>query len=66
MDGKLKRKSLAQKLLLSFVGCIAVLLLLALPLFYFLTESFYAEDMINIIQAVNKGNLSLRLILKKI
>ena len=55
MDGKLKRKSLAQKLLLSFVGCIAVLLLLALPLFYFLTESFYAEDMINIIQAVNKG-----------
>ena len=42
-------------MLLSFVGCIAVLLLLALPLFYFLTESFYAEDMIDIIQAVNKG-----------
>ena len=55
MDGKLKRKSLAQKMLFSFVGCIAVLLLLALPLFYFLTESFYAEDMIDIIQAVNKG-----------
>lgn len=55
MDGRLKRKSLTQKMLLSFVGCIAVLLLLALPLFYFLTESFYAEDMIDIIQAVNKG-----------
>lgn len=51
----MKRKSLSQKMLLSFVGCIAVLLLLALPLFYFLTERFYAEDMIDIIQAVNKG-----------
>lgn len=52
----MKRKSLSQKMLLSFVGCIAVLLLLALPLFYFLTERFYAEDMIDIIQAVNKGH----------
>lgn len=51
----MKRKSMSQKMLLSFVGCIAVLLLLALPLFYFLTERFYAEDMIDIIQAVNKG-----------
>ena len=47
--------SLSKKMLGSFVVCITVLLLLATPLFYFLTERFYAEDMIDIIQAVNGG-----------
>lgn len=47
--------SLSKKMLGSFVVCITVLLLLATPLFYFLTERFYAEDMIDIIQAVKGG-----------
>ena len=55
MDGTMKKKSLSQKMLMQFVICIAILLLLATPLFYFLTERFYAEDMIDIIQAVNAG-----------
>ena len=47
--------SLSKKMLGSFVVCITVLLMLATPLFYFLTERFYAEDMIDIIQAVKGG-----------
>lgn len=51
----LKSRSLSQKMLMQFVACIAVLLLLATPLFYFLTEHYYAEDMIGIIEAVGRG-----------
>lgn len=55
MGGMVMRKSLSQKMLIPFVGCIVVLLLLATPAFYFLTERFYAEDMIDIIEAVQAG-----------
>lgn len=47
--------SLSRKMLTQFVVCIAVLLLLATPLFYFLTKNYYAEDMIDIIEAVGQG-----------
>lgn len=50
-----QRRSLSQKMLAQFVLCIAVLLLLATPVFYFLTKYYYAEDMIDIIEAVGQG-----------
>ncbi len=53
MDGIMK--SLSRKMLTQFVACIAVLLALATPLFYFLTKHYYAEDMADIIEAVEQG-----------
>lgn len=53
MDGTMK--SLSRKMLTQFAICIAVLLALATPLFYFLTKCYYAEDMIDIIEAVEQG-----------
>ena len=47
-------KSLSRKMLMQFAASIAVLLLLATPLFYFLTKHYYAEDMIDIIEAVGQ------------
>lgn len=43
------------KSLTQFIVCVAILLLLATPLFYWLTKSFYAEDMIDIVEAVQQG-----------
>lgn len=51
----MKKKSLMYKSLTQFIICVAILLLLATPLFYWLTKSFYAEDMIDIIEAVQQG-----------
>lgn len=51
MDRTMKERSLTRKMLTLFVVCIAVLLTLATPLFYYLTKNYYAEDMINIIEA---------------
>ena len=48
-------RSLSGKMLTQFASCIAALLLLATPAFYFLTRHFYAEDMIDIIEAVGQG-----------
>lgn len=55
MDGTMKKKSLMYKSLTQFIVCVAILLLLATPLFYWLTKSFYAEDIIDIIEAVQQG-----------
>jgi len=55
MDGTMKKKSLMYKSLTQFIVCVAILLLLATPLFYWLTKSFYSEDMIDIIEAVQQG-----------
>lgn len=55
MGGMMKEKSLMRKSLTRFIAFVAVLLLLATPLFYWLTKSFYAEDMIDIIEAVQCG-----------
>lgn len=51
----MKKKSLMYKSLTQFIVCVAILLLLATPLFYWLTKNFYAEDMIDIIEAVQQG-----------
>lgn len=47
-------RSLSRKMLTQFVACTAALLL-ATPLFYCLTKWFYAEDMIDLIEAVRMG-----------
>ena len=54
MDGEMK-KSLTRKSLEQFIGCVAILLVLAAPLFYLLTRNFYAEDMTDLIEAVRDG-----------
>lgn len=51
----MKKWSLSRKMLTQFVVCMTVLLLLATPLFYFLTKHYYAEDMIDIVEAVGQG-----------
>lgn len=45
-------KSLLDKMLIQFIVCLIIILLLATPLFYWLTKNFYAEDMMEIIKAV--------------
>ena len=61
----MKNQSLSRKMLTQFTACIAVLLLLATPLFYFLTKHYYAEDMIDIIEAVGQGQPILTLDLEE-
>ncbi len=51
----MRRKSLMRKSLTQFIVCATLLLMLATPLFYLLTKDFYAEDMIDIIDAVRQG-----------
>lgn len=51
----MKKRSLMYKSLTQFIICVGILLLLATPLFYWLTKNFYAEDMIDIIEAVQQG-----------
>ena len=48
-------KSLLSKTLLRFAICTVVIFVLTAPLFYMLTKNFYAEDMIDIIEAVELG-----------
>lgn len=50
-----KEKSLMYKSLTQFICCVSVLLVLAIPLFYLLTKNFYAEDMIDLIEAMQSG-----------
>lgn len=52
---RMKKRSLMYKTLTQFISCVVILLLLATPVFYWLTKSFYAEDMIDIIEAVQQG-----------
>lgn len=51
----MSKTSLMRKSLTQFIICVAVLLVLSMPLFYWLTKNFYAEDMIDIIEAVGTG-----------
>lgn len=44
-----------RKLLTQFVICVAILLILATPVFYWLTKSYYAEDMGDLIEAMQAG-----------
>ena len=48
-------KSLLSKTLTLFACCAAVCFVLTVPLFYLLTKYYYAEDMMDIIEAVNQG-----------
>lgn len=50
-----KMKSLMRKSMTRLVTCIAVLFALAVPAFYFLTKDYYAEDMADLIEAVQAG-----------
>lgn len=51
-----KTKSLMRKSMTRFVACIATLFVLAAPAFYLLTKNYYAEDMADLIEAVQSGN----------
>lgn len=44
------RKSMTQ-----FIACIAILFAIAAPAFYYLTKNYYAEDLDDLIEAVQKG-----------
>lgn len=51
-----KEKTLIYKVLREFTVCAAVLFVLSAPLFYLLTKQFYAEDMIDVVEAVQQGH----------
>ncbi len=51
----MRQRSLIYKLMSQFVVCVAVLFMLAAPLFYWLTENYYAEDMADLREAVVQG-----------
>lgn len=49
-------KTLLRKTSSRIIGCIALVFILTAPLFYLITRQFYAEDMIDIIESVERGN----------
>lgn len=49
-------KTLLQKTSIRLVGSIAAVFILTAPLFYLITRYFYAEDMIDIIESVERGD----------
>ena len=51
----MKQKSLMRKSLTQFIICVTILMVLAAPLFYLLTENYYAEDVKDVIEAVQRG-----------
>ena len=51
-----RMKSLLNKPLMQFIICAVILLLIATPLVYFLVEHYYAEDLIEIMNAAEQGN----------
>lgn len=51
----MKAKSLTRRSLTQLAACVIMLLLLATPVFYWLTTNFYAEDMIKVINTVKEG-----------
>ena len=50
-----RRTSLLSKTLRLFVSCVTICFVLTAPLFYLLTKYYYAEDMIDIIEAMSRG-----------
>ncbi len=55
-NGKRKQRSLLRKSMTQFVVCIFALFVLAMPLFYWLTKNYYAEDMEDLVTAVQAGH----------
>lgn len=51
----MRKRSLLNKTLMQFIACTAALLLLATPLFYWLTKLYYAEDLIEVIENIEQG-----------
>lgn len=52
---KRRQRSLLRKSMTQFVVCVSVLFVLAMPIFYWLTKSYYAEDMADLVEAVRAG-----------
>lgn len=50
-----RQRSLLRKSMTQFVACISILFVLAMPLFYWLTRNYYAEDMEDLVEAVQAG-----------
>ena len=50
----MKKRSLMNKSLTRFIICVAILLVAATPLFYLLTKNYYAEDVIDLIEAMRQ------------
>lgn len=48
-------KSLLHKSMTQFCVCVVILFALAAPMFYYLTKNYYAEDMEDLIEAVQRG-----------
>jgi two-component system OmpR family sensor kinase len=48
-------KSLLNKNLWQFIGCMLVILILATPLFYLLTRDYYSEEMIEAVKNISSG-----------
>lgn len=51
----MKEKNLMRKSLTQFIVCVAILLVLATPVFYWLTTNYYAEDMGDLMEAMRMG-----------
>ncbi len=49
-------KTLLHKTSVRIIGCVAAVFILTAPLFYLITRYFYAEDMIDIIESVERGD----------
>lgn len=52
----MKTHSLTHRTMVQFFICTVVIFLLMAPLFYLLTKHFYAEDLIDLIEAVKNGH----------
>ncbi len=55
MDRRMRRSNLIDKAMLQFTICVTILMLLATPLFYWLTKHYYAEDLILVIDTIKHG-----------
>lgn len=51
----MKQRKLIRKSLLQFIVCVTILLLVATPVFYWLTKNFYAEDIADLMEAFQRG-----------
>lgn len=52
----MKKRSLIHKTMSQFFICTAVIFILMTPVFYLITKYFYAEDLIDVIKAVESGD----------
>lgn len=51
----MRKSNLIDKAMLQFTICVTILMLLATPLFYWLTKHYYAEDLILVIDTIKHG-----------